>query len=184
MKIFKFRRFVQRKLLLSPLRPTATPHPLFVRHSASYPRPNYIHPSPSTYPSALFTARADIQMPSRLYPSAWALVVHHHQAVSLHFFFPSRNGRGNCLLSFEIVALPLFCCLISWLISRSPFASILLKTRCSGKSLCSLHRSMKTPEDAANYKFRSSFRYWCTKCPRLSYYLFFISSINLESIFL
>lgn len=72
MKIFKFRRLVQRKLLLSPLRPTAAPHPLFVRHSASYPRPNYIHPLPPTYPSALFTAPADIQMPSRLYPSAWA----------------------------------------------------------------------------------------------------------------
>lgn len=108
MKIFKFRRFVQRKLLLSPPRPTATPHPLFVRHSASYPRPNYIHPLPPYLPfRAVYSASG--------YSNAVTIISFRlgftrasssgGEPLSL-FFLLAMPGRGNCLLSFEIVALP------------------------------------------------------------------------------
>lgn len=60
MKIFKFHRLAQRKLLLSSAHPAATPQPLFARHFASYPRLNYI---PLATIIALFTTRTDIQMP-------------------------------------------------------------------------------------------------------------------------
>jgi len=54
-KIFKFRRPVQRKLLL--------PTQLLFVISSVIRAPNYARPSPPNRPNALFTARADIQMP-------------------------------------------------------------------------------------------------------------------------
>lgn len=94
---------------------------------------------------------------------------------SISFFLLVILGRGNCLLSFEIVALLPFCCLISWLISRSPFVLIPSEKQVPRRVSLSLHRSMKMPKGAANYELHGSLKWWCTKCLRLPHYLFFIS---------
>lgn len=107
MKIFKFYLLVQRKLLLSPPRPTAaTFRPSFRRLS-----PPELHSPPSSIPAplALFTVRADIQMPSGLYPSASAplciIAGGRSEGSSISFFLLSQcRVEGNCLLSFEMAA--------------------------------------------------------------------------------
>lgn len=143
-KIFKFRRLVQRKLSLSPPRPTRQNSAATFRPIFSYPRPNYI----AAHPAVLFTAQANTQMPSRLYPAARSCIIvegrdksrEKREIARFPSFFLVMPGRGNCLLSFEIAATPLSF-LLPYLVINFAFTSPppLLETRYAGESLCSLH---------------------------------------------
>jgi len=96
MKIFKFRRLVQRKLLLSPLRPTAAPHPLFVRQLS----PPELHPSLAYLPFRAVYSASGYSNAVAIISFRLSLVVHHRRAMSLYLFFPSRNAWSRQLPSF------------------------------------------------------------------------------------
>lgn len=127
-KYLNFRSLVQRKLLLSPPlscdAATQRAQPLSVRYSGSYPRPNYI--ARSRPPCRAVYSTSGYSNAVAIISFRLSSVVHHpwssrrveisfYLSLSFSFFFIFlvMLGRGNCLFSFEIAAIPPFCCLIS-----------------------------------------------------------------------
>lgn len=127
-KYLNFRSLVQRKLLLSPPlscdAATQRAQPLSVRYSGSYPRPNYI--ARSRPPCRAVYSTSGYSNAVAIISFRLSSVVHHpwssrrveisfYLSLFLFFFFIFlvMLGRGNCLFSFEIAAIPPFCCLIS-----------------------------------------------------------------------
>lgn len=108
----------------------------------------------------IFKCRRDYILPSGLSRASSSEVETSLISFFFSFYLLVMPGRGNCLLSFEITA-PLSLLLphlvINFAESVRPLpSSVPLENRCSGDSLCSLHRSMKMPEDAADYELRGS----------------------------